>query len=134
MARLWSCLSQVYLIEKLDSNFVSHQLKNIKARFYNYFDKVHYRLRWSAPLYQFKANIFTILNSLIEQNIIQNRIIANMHCHKKFKVIAWKDQTIRNTDSRLHCRKCLLGAWSSGLIIEIKKKIKSIYLCLKWPS
>ena len=35
MARLWSCLSQVYLIEKLDSSFVSHQLKNIKARFYN---------------------------------------------------------------------------------------------------
>ena len=39
-------------------------------------------------MYQFKANIFTILNSLIEQNIIQNHIIANVQCHKKFKLIA----------------------------------------------
>ena len=45
---------------------------------------------WAFKLssYQFKVNIFRIPNSIIEQNIIQNYTLANVQCHKKFKLIA----------------------------------------------
>ena len=64
-------------------------------------------------MYQFKANIFTILNSLIEQNIIQNHIIANVQCHKKFKLIAMEGPDDKKDRQSL----TLQEMFTQGLII-----------------